>query len=100
MNELFQIFGCSTIHEVFNNIKKSQLEKKFCNKVMKIVRDIQGRDMTIKSGWRWIRGIIQDFAKVKQISVNQANLLKKIDLFMKENNIIVPLFNQQQNSQN
>jgi len=32
---------------------------------MKIVRDIQGRDMTIKSGWRWIRGIIQDFAKVK-----------------------------------
>jgi hypothetical protein len=61
--------------------KRTVKERKFCNKVIKLVRDVEGKKPeNLKDAWRWIRGLLHDFVGLKKLLGDQQRIIKKVEL--------------------
>lgn len=62
------MLGCGSITELLNTFKKANKEKKFCHKILKLVKEVEGKKPdTYKECWRWVRGLLHDFINLKKL---------------------------------
>jgi len=66
------LIGVSSIQELISTFRKIQKDRKFCSKVTRLVRDVEGKKPdSLKDCWRWIRGLLQDFINLKKMLSDQ-----------------------------
>ena len=46
------------------------------------MKDVEGKKPeSLKDCWRWIRGLLHDFANMKKLMIEQQRIIKKIELY-------------------
>jgi len=56
-----------TIDDIPNSLKKIRKEKKFCQRITRLVKDVEGaKPENLKDAWRWIKGLLHDFVQAKE----------------------------------
>jgi len=59
--------GVKNVQELISAMKKAHKEKRFSNKVIRLVKDVEGKKPdSLKDCWRWIRGLLHDFVTIKK----------------------------------
>ncbi|CDW71310.1 UNKNOWN [Stylonychia lemnae] len=81
VQDILKLMGCNTFQDLIHKQKSMAKEKKFCHKVIKLVRDVEGKKPdSLKNCWQWIKGLLQDFVNLKKSAHDQTRVLKKIEL--------------------
>ena len=63
-----EVAGVNNYSDLLLTLKKMHKEKRFCHKIAKLVKDVEGRKPdSLKDCWRWVRGLLHDFVCLKRL---------------------------------
>eukprot|EP00347_Sterkiella_histriomuscorum_P020697 403336824 len=80
VSQILKMLGCSTLQELSQFHKLAVKERKFCKKIQKLVKDVEGKKPEhLKECWRWIRGLLHDFINLKKSIADQQRLITKME---------------------
>lgn len=79
VQEFFKSFPIKDgdVKEVRDIFKKINKEKKFAQKVLGMVKEVEGKTHSIAECWKWQKGLLVDFISLKKENSKIESLLEK-----------------------